>query len=223
MDRPPEERRPAGTGATRRVAPTEESHHRVVRVLTVPYDPERHHRRSIRLRGHDYAQAGAHFVTICTYQRACLFGEVVDTEMRLSPLGRLVVSEWLRTAEIRPYVDLDAFAVMPNHLHGIIVLTSNASADAVGAIRRIAPGSEIGRPPGPMPGSVGAIISQFKSITTKRAAATQNVPQGSLWQRNYYEHVIRSDASLARLRAYIDDNPARWSIDQLHPDVPSHW
>lgn len=120
------------------------------------YDPDKHHRRSIRLHGYDYAQAGAYFVTICTQNRECLFGDIEDGEMRLNDYGRVVEEEWLRTATIRREVELDAFIVMPNHVHGIIVINAERRSQAnVGATRRVAPTP---RPKGPAPNSLGAIL-----------------------------------------------------------------
>jgi hypothetical protein len=113
------------------------------------YDPEKHRRRSIRLKGYDYSQAGVYFVTICTQGRACLFGEVIDGEMRLNDAGRMVVAEWERLPVLFPNVVLDAFVVMPNHIHGIVILTNPTNdapdgatlmgATAIGATTRVAP------------------------------------------------------------------------------------
>ncbi|SMC25047.1 hypothetical protein SAMN02746041_02200, partial [Desulfacinum hydrothermale DSM 13146] len=117
------------------------------------YDPTPHHRRSIRLKGHNDSQAGAYFVTIVTQDRACLFGRIVDGEMRLNAYGKIVRAEWFKTAQVRPYVVLheDEFVVMPNHIHGIIWIV-----DDVGARRRRAPTVEqFGKP---VPGSIPTII-----------------------------------------------------------------
>jgi REP element-mobilizing transposase RayT len=132
----------------------------------MPYDPTRHHRRSIRLKGYDYSQAGAYFITICTQDRACLFGKVVNGEMQLNDAGRMVLAEWNMLPERFPHVVLDAFVVMPNHVHGIVVITNPAPDDTatttptiVGAGRcpppmpgRWAPPPMTGRCPPPMPG-----------------------------------------------------------------------
>jgi putative transposase len=90
--------------------------------MNADYNPEIHHRRSIRLRGYDYSQAGAYFLTICTFQRTCLFGENSDGTVKLSDIGKIAEEEWIKTAEVRKYVELDAFVVMPNHVHGILVI-----------------------------------------------------------------------------------------------------
>ncbi|MCS7283483.1 MAG: transposase [Anaerolineae bacterium] len=180
-----------------------------------PYDPQRHHRRSIRLRGYDYTQPGAYFVTICTHGREPLFGTVVDGEMRVNEWGAIVREEWFRTAQLRPYVMLyeDEFVVMPNHVHGIIWIVG----ETVGATRRVAPTTTI-PPAGPVAGSVGAIIGQFKSAVTKRINILRATPGAPVWQRNYYEHIIRNERALDAIRRYIAENPLRWHLDRYNPD-----
>ncbi|MCR4439467.1 MAG: transposase [bacterium] len=181
-----------------------------------PYDPTRHHRRSIRLKGYDYTQPGAYFITIVTHDRTHLFGRVVDGVMRLNALGEMVREEWFKTARIRPYVPLraDEFVVMPNHIHGIIWIVD------VGATRRVAPTSvgHTKRPCGPVPSPIGAIVCQFKSAVTKRTNALSNTYGVSLWQRNYYEHIIRNDKTLEVIRQYIAENPLRLHLDRYNPE-----
>lgn len=170
----------------------------------MPYDPNRHHRRSIRLKGYDYSQAGAYFITLCTQDRACLFGKVVNGEMRLNDAGRMVLAEWNRLPERFPHLVLDAFVVMPNHVHGILVITDPAptvGATVVGATLVVAP-------------TVGNIIGAFKSRVTVeyiRGVKTSGWPpfRGRLWQRNYYEHIIRNERALNAIRQYIMENPRR--------------
>jgi putative transposase len=188
-------------------------------------DSQKHNRRSIRLKGYDYTQPGAYFVTLCTVQREEIFGEVVNGEMRLNPLGEIVREEWMKTAEIRSNVELhaDEFVIMPNHVHGIVWIVestsvgatrgSNESASA-GATQRVAPtkGSRT-----LVPGSLGAILGQFKSITAKRINALRETSGVAVWQRNYYEHIIRNENELENIWDYIDTNPLRWQEDQLHP------
>lgn len=169
------------------------------------------HRRSIRLKGYDYSQAGAYFVTLCTHNRECLFGKIVDGEMRLNELGHIVCEEWLRSAEIRPEIMLDAFVVMPNHLHGIVIFTP------VGAHGRAPLPSPSPQPPHRKPRSLGSFIAGFKSVVTKRINQTRQTPGIPVWQRNYYEHIIRNQESLARIRRYIADNPAKWDVDPENP------
>ena len=183
------------------------------------YDPERHHRRSIRLRGYDYAQAGAYFVTICVNERRCLFGRVEDGEMHLSPIGQIVETEWLRTGDLRANVDLDAFVVMPNHLHGIVLIIDGAVGDA-GTARGAPTTESFGRP---VAGSLATTVRAFKAAVTQRANQRRGASGTPLWQRNCYEHVVRNDRELERFRAYVAANPSRWSDDALHPANPSRW
>lgn len=184
------------------------------------YDPERHHRRSIRLQGYDYAQAGAYFVTICALHRQCIFGEIRGSIIHLSPFGQVAEAEWMRTAELRPYVDLDAFIVKPNHMHGIIVLNRDSLDIDAGTARRAPTGERFGAP---VVGSLPTIVRAFKGATTNRINAVRNSPGAPIWQRNYYEHIIRNDRALERLRDYVAGNPSRWAADTLHPDNPSDW
>jgi putative transposase len=174
----------------------------------VTYDPERHHRRSIRLKGYDYAQEGTYFVTICVEGRRCLFGEVADDgTMCLNDCGQAVSESWLWLAQQYPHVQLDEFVVMPNHLHGLLTLTN-----FLGSSLRID-----GRRP------LGQIVGAFKTVSTKRLKLLLGRPDSKIWQRNYYEYVVRHERALERIRAYIFDNPASWQQDKLHPDVPSRW
>lgn len=179
------------------------------------YNPDIHHRRSIRLKGYDYTQAGAYFITICTQNRLCLFGEVVNGEMRLNEAGAMVQSVWDEIPVFYPGVLTDAFVVMPNHIHGIVVL--------VGAPPRGCPNQ--GQAQGPAPTlSLPDVVHRFKTMTTKRYAdgvKRNGWPPfpGRLWQRNYYEHIIRNEESLNRIRQYIADNPARWVQDRDNPGI----
>jgi REP element-mobilizing transposase RayT len=132
------------------------------------------------MNGYDYAQAGAYFVTICTQGRACLFGDILDAEMRLNAYGSAVHEEWLRTAELRHNVELDVFTIMPNHLHGIVVIT-----DGRGTARR-APTEQFGKP---VANSIPTIVRAFKSASTRRINMIRNTPVTRIWQRNYYERV----------------------------------
>jgi len=182
----------------------------------MPYNPQIHHRRSIRLKGYDYTQPGAYFVTMVTYQRAEIFGEVVNGVMRLSPLGEIASAEWLKTAQLRSYVRLfeDEFVVMPNHVHGIIWIVESEES-LVRAERRSALTK-----PAVTPGSLGAIIRAYKSAVTYAANGLQNQRGAVLWQRNYYEHIIRNETTFKNIWNYIDNNPRKWAEDQLHPSAP---
>ena len=178
-----------------------------------------HRRRTIRVQGYDYTQGGAYFITICARNRECLWGNVVNGVVQLNETGRLVEAVWLQTARVRPDIVLDAHVVMPNHFHAILFI--HESSGVPGATHRVAPtnnhpsGADKSRcPAGPKPKSVGAIIGQFKSLVTKRLNLTQQNLDGSVWQRNYYEHVIRDEESLNRIREYIATNPQRWDLDR---------
>ena len=176
------------------------------------FDPQKHHRRSIRLKNYDYASNGAYYVTIVTWGRECLFGEIQNTEMKLNELGEIVREEWKRTAEVRPYVKLGEYIIMPNHVHGILFINYD---DDVGVSRRLTPTEK--QSISPTPGSLGAIMAQFKSIVTKRINALHNITGVPVWQRNYYEHIIRNQKELKRKTDYILDNPARWDEDAENP------
>jgi len=181
---------------------------------------EPHTRRSIRLPSHDYAGSGAYFVTLCTRDRLLLFGEVLDAEMRLTALGESIATCWQWLAEQYEYISLDAFVVMPDHLHGIVLIADpavEAERDAMARDcaatggSRTAPTRRIG-PPTPRK-VLGRLIGPFKTVSTKRVNELRGEPGLMLWQRNYYEHIIRSERALNRIRQYIIDNPARWHDD----------
>ncbi|HLE53549.1 MAG TPA: transposase [Anaerolineales bacterium] len=200
------------------------------------FDPQRHHRRSIRLKGYDYAQPGAYFVTICTQRREALFGVILDGEMRINRCGEIVKECWLAIPDHFPQVELDAFVVMPNHIHGIIVITESDShggmtddaetgairGDRVGATHGAGVGATHGsplreRPHGPQRGSIGAIMAQFKSSVSRRIAA--ELGETSIWQRNYYEQSIRNRSDWERIEKYIKANPSQWDEDENNPAV----
>ena len=166
-------------------------------------------RRSIRLRGYNYTQGGAYFVTICTKNKECLFGEVMDGEMRLNRFGRIVWEEWFNTMEVRPYVRLfsSEFVIMPNHLHGIIWIVDDGD-------KRRTVYTDVKEVNAKVlcAGSLGAIIRGFKSSVTRRINKIRNTPGGVVWQRNYYEHIIRDEEDLKRIREYIMSNPFIWTI-----------
>ena len=170
-------------------------------------------RRSIRLRGYDYSQVGAYFVTICTHDRACIFGNITDGEMRLNEIGQIAAEEWTKSERVRDEIELDEWVIMPNHLHGIVWITANHDSRNVGATGR----SPL--PSGPKPRSLGAMVAGFKSAATKRINAVLGTPGAPFWQRNYYEHVIRNEDTLDRVRQYIRDNPSKWPDD---PDNPAN-
>lgn len=182
------------------------------------FDSNIHHRRSIRLKGYDYSQAGAYFVTIVAWQREMLFGEIVNGEtpqgghVMLNEFGKIVQDEWERTGKIRREVELGAYIVMPNHFHGIVVLLSDT--------QRVSDVGATGRSPlphGPAPKSLGALVAGFKSSVTKRINTLRNVQGIPVWQRNYYERIIRNDREMDRITRYIESNPSMWAEDEENP------
>ena len=203
------------------------------------FNPDIHHRRSIRLKGYDYSQAGAYFVTICALHRECLFGEIVNSEMVLSDSGRIVANEWDKISMVRKGIELDIYSIMPNHFHAIIFFTDTVGATPTArpvsfATPTARPGvkgdvaTNGGRPvgiafrpqrvpTGPASGSIGAIMAQFKSRVTKNVAKLTNNPGCSVWQKSYYERVIRNDDELSRTREYIVNNPMKWELDNENP------
>ena len=171
------------------------------------YNPRVHDRRSIRLTGYDYSQAGAYFVTVVVRDRSCSFGSVVDGAVQLNDTGRLVRDSWEWLAVRYPYVTLDEYVVMPNHLHGIIAMTDpcrGGSRTAQTPVRR--------QP-------LGRMIGAFKTVSTKRLNLARRTPGRPIWQRNYYERVIRDDEELAGVREYIVNNPTQWELDKYNPEI----
>lgn len=204
------------------------------------YSPEIHHRRSIRLKGYDYTQPGAYFVTFCSYKRDEIFGEVINAEMKLSRLGEIVRNEWFRSAEIRKEIRLfdDEFMVMPNHGHGIIWIVDTTAVGA-DSVRPVNVGTDDIRPnegfhlgiegahamrPNPeksdaqratlrrMPRSLGSFMAGFKASVTSQAK--NELMMTGIWQRNYYEHIIRNDRELSNIGWYIRSNPRNWQLDR---------
>ena len=163
-------------------------------------------RRSIRLPGFDYTRPGAYFLTICTDGRACMFGEVVEGEMRLNEAGRIVEECWEAIPAHFPIVGLDVFVIRPNHIHGIAII-----AEGRGTPWR-APTAEHFQKP--VAGSIPTIIRSYKSAVTKQINELRRTPGGVVWQHNYYEHIARDERDLNSIRAYIQSNPTRWKEDR---------
>lgn len=153
---------------------------------------------SRRLAGYDYAGGGAYFLTLCVEGRRRRFGRLVGGRVELTAEGRIVAEEWRRVAKVRPGVILDAFVVMPDHFHAIVILPPRGRAETGGAA---SPG--LGRPPR----SLGSLVAMFKATSTRRIRG--GVPGPRIWQRNYYDRIIRNAAAMAAIRAYIRANPAR--------------
>ncbi|MTJ53442.1 hypothetical protein FJR38_12710 [Anabaena sp. UHCC 0253] len=195
------------------------------------YNPNIHHRRSIRLKGYDYSQQGAYFVTICTYQRNCLFGEIVDDEMKLNTNGEITRGSWLSIPRHFQNVGLDEFVIMPNHLHGIIIIAEEGEALAISNDQNqqklssqcfapttpTTPTGEKIKINGTKPQSLAAIIQNYKSVSTRQINRINKDKGNVIWQRNYHEHIIRSEEALNNIRQYIVNNPINWLDDEENP------
>lgn len=199
-----------------------------------PYNPHRHHRRSIRLQGYDYSREGLYFITICCQDRAHLFGEVQNKEMLLNTFGKIALEEWLNTGIVRNNVIVHESVVMPNHLHGIVEITHKEGENEIGAFK--SPSH-----------TIGAIIRGYKIATIKKIKdsirgskdSKEDSSKGDckgelrfaptaptvekiksldfkIWQRNYYEHIIRNEQSYHRISEYIINNPAKWENDKFY-------
>ncbi len=184
-------------------------------------------RRSIRLRGYDYSRAGAYFVSICTKDRECLFGDVENQEMALNDAGRMVDKWYVELEKKFKDIRCDEFIIMPNHFHAII---QNIGPVTVGADLCVCPvvcpdDHRHGRPSGEHIGSpLHRVIQWFKTMTTNEYI--RGVKQygwvpfpGRLWQRNYYEHILRNENEMSRIREYIRNNPAQWATDKDNPSL----
>jgi putative transposase len=193
------------------------------------FNPDIHHRRSIRMAEYDYTEAGGYFMTLCANGRECLFGEVVDENVRLNEFGVIVQDEWLRSAVIRKEITLDEFVIMPNHMHGIVLINEIVCVGADGVrpesgnseqttVEPKAYGNE-GACHAPLrgPKSLGAFVAGFKSAVTKRINKIRDNSGCPVWQRNYFERVIRSERELSAIREYIVNNPKQWAMDRENP------
>ena len=182
------------------------------------FDPEIHQRRSIRLASYDYSSIGFYFVTICIQNRKCLLGKIVDSEVVLNDAGWMVDHWWCELTNKFSTVGLDHYVIMPNHLHGILILQS-----PVGADQCVCPDPDLSEYPGghtdlPLP----KMIQWFKTMPTNayiRGVNNNCWPPfpGKLWQRNYYERIIRNEGELHNTRQYIRDNPMQWVSNKENP------
>ena len=219
------------------------------RKFSMKYDPRRHQRRSIRLKGYDYSLPGAYFVTVCIYQGECLLGEIDQGEMLINELGQFVIRVWKDLPDHYPHVILDAFCVMPNHFHGIIILSdvyggggidqgvegvegesqtrpykprpykprpSEARPDEP---RSYQPTASDSTPPPQKRHGLPEIVRALKTFSARlinQRRDTQGVP---VWQRNYYERIVRNEHELNTIRQYIDENPMNWEMDMDNPQI----
>lgn len=176
------------------------------------YNPCKHHRRSIRLKKYDYSQKGAYFVTICTNQKKCVLGGVEDSGIVLNEIGQIVQKTWTKLSMYYTGVDIDKFVVMPNHLHGIIILTDYCRGG-------VTPPCSMGEATSPLrEPTLGQIVAHFKYRTTKSINQISNTLGNRIWQRNYYEHIIRNEDDLSEIREYIITNPLKWEMDSENPN-----
>ncbi len=203
------------------------------------YEPHKYNRHSIRLKGYDYSQSGLYFVTICCHNRECLFGEIVDGKMILNQYGKIASNEWIKTPQIRQNIALHEFVIMPNHVHFIIEIirkgglnppcnspdnTTNNNMGECNSPLQCNNDSRKGglNPPCNPPcnstihgtsQTIGAIVRGYKSAVTRQLNAVNIGCR--VWQRNYYEHIIRNEESYLKISEYVTNNPANWHIDSL--------
>jgi len=212
----------------------------------MPYNPNKHHRRSIRLKGYDYSKAGLYFITICCQDRICRFGNIDNGEMVLNEFGQIAYNEWAKLPERFSNFELDVFQIMPNHMHGIIVLNDAVGAGFTpaqngdnteynipaqnGSVDQNQNGSDIIQGAGASPAptaiaSVSDIVGAYKSLVAngcldiwklKWAEVNPAPTMGKIWQRDYYEHIIRNEQSYETIFNYIIDNPAKWNEDKFY-------
>ena len=161
-------------------------------------------RRSMRLRGHDYSTPGAYFITACTQDRLLLFGRVISGKMVRNRLGAVVEDCWAKLPDHYNNVSLDAFVLMPNHIHGVIIIESAPPGVPASSTRR----------------GIPEIVRAFKTFSARKINTVRGSPGISVWQRGFYDHAIRNERELDRVRTYIMDNPRKWSED---PDNPANW
>lgn len=181
------------------------------RLIMKKHNPDKHKRRSIRLKGYDYSREGLYFITICCQNRAHYFGEIINEEMQLNEIGEIAQKCWRDIPNHFKNVLLHTFVVMPNHIHGIIEIVT-----PVGANQHL-PDDNRAKDISPLRGTsntIGSIVRGFKIGVTKWVRSNTNIHQ--IWQRNYYEHIIRNEASYFRIHEYIENNPAKWTEDCFH-------
>jgi putative transposase len=171
------------------------------------FNPDRHHRRSIRLAGHDYSSPGVYFVTVCSHDRSHLFGAINNGSVVLSGAGAIVAGAWLYSARLRPEFRFDEWVIMPNHFHGIVQIV-----DAPVCAVQVPEGSGI---PRMRSRSISSLMAGFKASTTKQINQWRGLPGCPVWQGRFYDRIIRDDRGLREVRQYIRDNPKNWEQDQL--------
>ncbi|MDB5033924.1 MAG: hypothetical protein JWQ98_1165 [Chlorobi bacterium] len=176
------------------------------------FDPARHHRRSIRLKGYDYSREGAYFITTCTHNRQRLFGSIHGRTMCLNDRGLIVRSIWEGLPDHYHHVHLDAFIIMPDHIHGIILLMDDCTAGnvIVGVGAGFKPAPTITHTSKSPRHALSEIVRALKTFSARAINKSRGTAGFRVWERNYYEHIIRSEQSLNRIRRYIERNPEQW-------------
>jgi putative transposase len=198
---------------------------------SMKYNPEFHHRRSIRLKGYNYSQAGAYFVTVCAWNRECLFGKIANGEMILNEYGEIIMKYWNTIPSNFLHVETDEFIIMPNHVHGIVFVNNCRGEVSSPFSEIVAPNSktetapiqggetsEGGETPPLRKTTLGQIVAYFKYRSAKCINQIRNAQGKPIWQRNYYEHIIRDDRELYAIREYIGHNPSKWDEDEDNPN-----
>jgi REP element-mobilizing transposase RayT len=189
------------------------------------YNPNIHHRKSIRLKEYNYSQAGLYFITICCQNRICRFGNVVDGEMMLNEFGIVAYNEWVKLSERFSNFELEVFQIMPNHMHGIILLNDISVGAGVNPAQNDLYTQNDGktndnnRTTARVAPTVSNIVGAYKSLVANGCLdifKSQNETMGKLWQRNYYEHIIRNEQSYQTIAEYIINNPAKWADDKFY-------
>jgi len=167
-----------------------------------------HHRKTIRLKEYDYSQPGGYFVTLCTHEKVCVFGEVVEDEVRLSLIGAIAKRFWDEIPNHFPMAEMDEYIVMPNHIHGIIVLNDHGRDVQLNVPTRLSPRR----------GTLSVIIRTYKAAVTMECRKMGYSEFG--WQSRYYDHIIRDGKDLDRICDYIVENPVKWYLDENNPNRP---
>jgi len=184
-------------------------------------DKSNHHRCSIRLKNYNYSDAGGYFVTICTKDNGRILGEIVDKKIQLNQFGEIVQECWHDLPNHYPHIKLDAFIIMPNHVHGVIII---APEPVVGAIHELPlhashHNSDVETIINRRRMLLPKIIGRFKMVSSKRINQIRRMPGFPFWQRNYYEHIIRNEDDLFQIRTYIENNLYDWEIDNENPSM----
>lgn len=175
-----------------------------------------HNRRNIRLQGYDYSSEGLYFVTICVQNRLCLFGKIVEDEMILNDAGRIVNDTWHDLPNHNPNIELDAWCIMPNHVHGIIIIKNIEYVGVDSKSTQNNDWTDLESVPTRKHHGLPEIIRQFKSFSTRRINKLQYTAGSIVWQRNYYEHIIRNNNSYLKIVDYINNNPCNWETDKYY-------